>query len=98
MSDHERIMQLLLDTLPTVGIDVIHPFQVGPYNQIVSPDHQLADFGKVDALGVLLGNTKKLWPIFRSKMQEKPQSLDQNHPKQNSTGRKKGTKDVARNS
>ncbi len=47
-----------------VGLDLVHPFQVGRYNASVIEAERLDDFNRPDALGILIGNTQKLWPAF----------------------------------
>ncbi len=46
------------------GLDLVHPFQVGRYNATAADSERLDDFGRTDALGILIGNTRKLWPVF----------------------------------
>jgi len=46
------------------GFDLTCAFGVGRYNAVASPDAQLDDFGRPNRLGILIGNTRKLWPAF----------------------------------
>jgi methylmalonic aciduria homocystinuria type C protein len=46
------------------GLDLVHPFQVGRYNDAAPEADRLDDLGRPDALGILIGNTRKLWPAF----------------------------------
>src|SRR5258708_5193454 len=46
------------------GLDLVHPFDVARYNAAASEAARLPDFGQANALGILIGNTRKLWPIF----------------------------------
>lgn len=51
------------------GLDLVHPFQVGHYNASVAETERLDDLGRPDALGLLIGNTRNLWPAFTRSFQ-----------------------------
>jgi methylmalonic aciduria homocystinuria type C protein len=46
------------------GLDLVHAFEVARYNSLAPETAQLSDFGRASALGILIGNTRKLWPHF----------------------------------
>lgn len=46
------------------GFDLVHPFPVARYNATAVEADRLDDFGRSDALGILIGNTRQLWPAF----------------------------------
>jgi len=46
------------------GFDIVHPFNVAHYNVAAPAGQRLDDGGRVDALGILFGNTRLLWPAF----------------------------------
>jgi hypothetical protein len=46
------------------GIDLVHPFAVGWFNRAVEPAEALAAFDRTGALGVLIGNTHRMWEPF----------------------------------
>jgi len=46
------------------GLDIVQPFNVGHYNADASDSERLDDCGRADALGILIGNTRQLWPVF----------------------------------
>ncbi len=46
------------------GLDLVRPFQVGRYNASAVETERLDDFGRPDALAILIGNTRSLWPAF----------------------------------
>jgi methylmalonic aciduria homocystinuria type C protein len=46
------------------GLDLVHPFAVARYNATAPTGERLEDFGRPDALGILIGNTRELWPAF----------------------------------
>jgi hypothetical protein len=46
------------------GLDLVHAFDVEAYNQAAPETEQLDDFGRSQTLGVLIGNTRRLWAPF----------------------------------
>jgi len=58
----------------------VQPFQVGWYNRAVDNAFQLPDFGRPSVLGVLIGNTRALWPCFRDAVRADPRAIEQDHP------------------
>lgn len=50
-----------------VGLDLVQPFSVARYNESAPAAERLDDFGRSSAggaLGILFGNTRRLWPAF----------------------------------
>ena len=47
-----------------VGLDLVQLLRVRRYNEAVQTAYRLPDFGRPDALAVLIGNTRALWPRF----------------------------------
>jgi methylmalonic aciduria homocystinuria type C protein len=54
------------------GLDLVQPFQVGWYNSAVDPSYYLPDFDNPGALGILIGNTRALWPALRAAIRADP--------------------------
>ncbi len=52
------------------GLDLSTAFNVRKYNLQAFENERLFDFGRGDALGLLVGNTRKLWPVFKRALQE----------------------------
>lgn len=48
----------------SAGFDLVHPFNVAHYNALAPTAQRLDDGGRGDALGILFGNTRQLWPAF----------------------------------
>jgi methylmalonic aciduria homocystinuria type C protein len=46
------------------GFDLVAPFDIADYNAMAAGDHQLPDHGRRHALAVVVGNTRRLWPVF----------------------------------
>ena len=72
MSDWAQITARIADGCGPPGLDLVQPFQVGWYNAAVDPAYRLPDLGRPHALGVLIGNTRKLWPRFRAALRFEP--------------------------
>jgi methylmalonic aciduria homocystinuria type C protein len=64
----ERVQALAQEA----GFDLIHPFAMGWYNSAVAAGERLEDFGRPESLGILLGNTRALWPIFTRQLKGQP--------------------------
>ena len=58
----------------------MQPFQVAGYNRVVDEELRLPDLGRSSALGVLIGNTRALWPCFLDAVRKNPRALDEDHP------------------
>ena len=48
----------------TCGFVLSQPFRTSCYNRAIEPEYRLPQFDRDDALGVLVGNEKSLWPKF----------------------------------
>ncbi len=53
------------------GFDLAQPFRVAWYNEAVADAYRLPDFGRPSALGILVGNTRALWPRFIEALRQK---------------------------
>jgi methylmalonic aciduria homocystinuria type C protein len=58
------------------GLDLVQPFQVAWYNDAVDPAYRLPDFGNPRALGILIGNTRALWPALLAALRSDPALRD----------------------
>jgi methylmalonic aciduria homocystinuria type C protein len=58
------------------GLDLVRPFAVHWYNDAVSDPFQLPTFGQRPCLGILIGNTRALWPRFLSAVRADPARLE----------------------
>jgi methylmalonic aciduria homocystinuria type C protein len=63
-AEWQRILERLAPASAAAGFDLVQPFAVSTYNARASSDDRLPDFGRPDALGVVIGNTSALWPVF----------------------------------
>lgn len=61
-------------------MDLTHPFAVADYNGHVASDERLLDFGRPRALGLLIGNTRALWPRFSEAHRADPELAAASHP------------------
>ena len=60
----QEIAERFASACAEAGLDLVHAFEVARYNAVAPPSHQLEDFGATSRLGILVGNTRKLWPVF----------------------------------
>ena len=60
----QRISARFATTAARVGLDLIQPFNVAHYNAGAPEAERLDDLGHPAPLGVLIGNTRRLWPAF----------------------------------
>ncbi|MEQ8279756.1 MAG: hypothetical protein RMA76_04420 [Deltaproteobacteria bacterium] len=60
----ERATDALASTVAVAGLDLAMPLDVARYNAAVPEPYRVDTFGREHPLGVLLGNTKALWPCF----------------------------------
>jgi methylmalonic aciduria homocystinuria type C protein len=63
-----------------VGLDLAQPFQVAWCNRAVADAFRLPDFGRSSALGILVGNTRAIWPRFLDALRANRPGLDERHP------------------
>lgn len=70
----------IIDHLKKTGMDIIEPFPIGWYNEIVTMENQLPSFSNDQDLGVLLGNTKNFWPLFLKYLEENPKTFELENP------------------
>jgi methylmalonic aciduria homocystinuria type C protein len=63
-----------------VGVDIVHPFPLDQYNAAVPAAWRLEDFSRPNALGVVFGNTRALWPIFLEAVAQDAALAKEEHP------------------
>jgi cyanocobalamin reductase (cyanide-eliminating) / alkylcobalamin dealkylase len=61
-----EVLERLRDGCRRWGFDLVQPLQVGWYNDGVDGPLRLEDFGCSEHLAVVVGNTRALWPVWRS--------------------------------
>jgi cyanocobalamin reductase (cyanide-eliminating) / alkylcobalamin dealkylase len=64
----------------TAGLDLVHPFAVGWFNERVSEAERLDDFNSPGSLGILIGNSRELWPPFTRRLETHPELGRTAHP------------------
>ena len=62
------------------GFDVVEPFSLDWFNQVVEPSLRLPDGGRPHALGFIIGNTRRLWPALTRALSADASLLDAEHP------------------
>ncbi len=79
-SPWQSVVSDLRSRCSPAGVDLVQPFQVAGYNRAIEDVFKLPDLGRSSALGVLMGNTRALWPRFLDWLRESPRRLDDDHP------------------
>lgn len=62
------------------GVDLARPFGLAAFHATCPPDLRLDDFGRSDALALVLGNTRALWGPFLDALAADPELLEAPHP------------------
>lgn len=76
----QSITARVASTAAEAGLDIAQPFNVGHYNAGASDLERLDDCGRADALGILIGNTRQLWPAFTRAYASDASLLSSPHP------------------
>ncbi|GAB5360914.1 hypothetical protein AAMO2058_000668700 [Amorphochlora amoebiformis] len=70
MIEAKAVLRAATPGLRALGVDLVWPFHVGWYNERIAEKMNLTHLPTLsagpDTLGVLLGNTKTIWPKFKS--------------------------------
>ena len=62
------------------GLDLVHPFSIGWYNDRLPPDvRRLPDFNR-PALGLIIANTRAFWPAVKAALARDPELGDTADP------------------
>jgi methylmalonic aciduria homocystinuria type C protein len=69
------------------GFDLVRPFAADWFNAGLPERERLYDFGRPATLGILLGNTRALWPSFRRALERSASLAAAEHPLDNYTKR-----------
>lgn len=77
---HEAIVDTLSAALEPAGFDVISPFRVDWYNAAIEPAYRLPELGRHDPLGVVIANSRALWPRFIATLAAEPARLQAADP------------------
>jgi len=76
----KRIAETMRECCAQDGLDILHAFGTGAYNGRVPAEWRVHDFGGKDRLGILLGNTRALWPHFIGALRADPVLTATEHP------------------
>jgi methylmalonic aciduria homocystinuria type C protein len=72
MADGSQLPARVAARCAAAGLDLVHPFRVAWFNHRAAANERLPDFERADALGVLIGNTRALWPRFLDSWRRDP--------------------------
>lgn len=76
----DEVTSVLRSRCDDAGFDIVHPFRIDWFNDAVEPSLRLPDGGRRDALAFLIGNTRRLWPVFAEALRNDVSLLDTEHP------------------
>jgi cyanocobalamin reductase (cyanide-eliminating) / alkylcobalamin dealkylase len=62
------------------GFDLVASFDVADFNRGSAPHERLPDHGRGHALGVVVGNTQRLWPLFLAACRRDPTAAGRADP------------------
>jgi cyanocobalamin reductase (cyanide-eliminating) / alkylcobalamin dealkylase len=71
-SEWAAVAEQIAAACADAGLDLTCAFNVRAYNLQAAQNEKLFDFGRPDALGVLIGNTRRLWPVFKRAFEAEP--------------------------
>lgn len=79
-AEWQEIVARVAALADSAGLDIVHPFDSAQIDRAAlgaTPDFEL---GRPGALGILLGNTRRLWPVFRKACRDRPELARDPHP------------------
>ena len=81
-SEWTRIVRAVRERCSASGLDIVHAFATSAYNSQVSAEERVPDFGRDNRLGILVGNTRALWPHFTATLRADRALAQAEHPLQ----------------
>lgn len=75
-----RLTDQLASTLAPDGLDLVAATRSERYDRAVPSEYRLPDVGRRDALVIVVGNTRALWPAFIAWLADDPDRLDLTDP------------------
>jgi methylmalonic aciduria homocystinuria type C protein len=76
----QEVLREISSRCEASGFDLAQPFRVSWYDEAVDPEYRLPDLGGPDRLGILVGNTRAMWPRFAEWLREEPERATRPHP------------------
>jgi hypothetical protein len=76
----DEVTAALRSRCDEAGFDIVHPFCVDWFNDEVEPSLRLPDGGRRGALGIVIGNTRRLWTSFESALRDDATIREAEHP------------------
>lgn len=80
MSEAKALIVRLSSLFTDHGIDIIHPFDLACYNNYLPKEAASIPSTIPNAMALLIGNTKLLWPHFIKYMADNPSLIDTEQP------------------
>ncbi len=75
-----QILKLIKKEAFKSGFDLAQPFQVQWYNKRVKKEFQLPNYNRTNTLGILIGNSRHLWPHFLKEIHKNKDLRKTLHP------------------
>lgn len=79
-SEAAELLAPIVRQADAAGLDVAAAFPVDLYNDRVAERYHLPTFGRQRPLGVVVGNSRALWPVFLGAVREHPGLREVEHP------------------
>lgn len=83
----QEIVERVAASCQPAGFDLVRPFAADWFNAGLPESERLYDFGRPASLGILLGNTRALWPVFQRALHDSASLAAADHPLDNYTKR-----------
>lgn len=78
--DWRSLTDRIATALGPAGLDLVAATRADRYDRAVPEEYRLPDIGRADALVVVVGNTRALWPAFLAWLADDRSRLDLEHP------------------
>lgn len=79
-SGHDSIVRELAGRCAEAGFDLSAPLRIAWYNEWAEGSLRLDDFGSGEHLGIVIGNTRALWPKFIAALAADAELCGAEHP------------------
>ena len=75
-----HILKLVKEKTLGAGFDLVQPFEVHWYNKNVDKKYHLPTYNRKNTFGILIGNSRYLWPHFRQEISQNTKLKKSSHP------------------
>jgi methylmalonic aciduria homocystinuria type C protein len=78
--NQNKLREEIASSAAVAGLDLSAAFPVDEYNRVVPEAYSLPTFGREGPFGVVLGNSRALWPKFLEALRESEALRNSEHP------------------